>query len=101
MEGPQIKEFQINDEALKNIENDIYEINTKVGIKINMKSNRMVEDIVIPLDVLKDEELEKKLVDAFNEASELVSNQVSEDIFRLLLQRGIIPNIYKGSNNYE
>ena len=59
MEGPQIKEFQINDEALKNIENDIYEINTKVGIKINMKSNRMVEDIVIPLDVLKDEELEK------------------------------------------
>ena len=33
MEGPQIKEFQINDEALKNIENDIYEINPKSVLK--------------------------------------------------------------------
>lgn len=101
MEGPQIKEFQINDEALKNIENDIYEINTKVGIKIKMKASRFLEDISIPTELLKDTQLNKKIVEAFNEASELVSNQVSEDIFRILLQKGIIPKFYQGPESYE
>jgi DNA-binding protein YbaB len=101
MDASSIKEFQIKDDEFKSIEQDVYDINTKVGIKIKMKSNRLLEKIYIPYELLKDKDLESKIVSAVNEASELVSVQVSEDIFKLLLKKGIVPKIIGGNDDYE
>lgn len=101
MPQPNIREFPIHDEALKSIENDVYDINTRSGIKIKMKSNRLLEKIHIPYNLLTSKELEGKIVEAINEASELVSSQVSEDIFRILLKKGLVPTNIEDSSDYD
>lgn len=74
------KPVLIKENFLKNIINNVYEVNGKYGIKFEMRHNNTIKSINIPEEVKNDPEFINKLVEAINESIAMVSEQFAEEV---------------------